>query len=74
MFLLSPAISTFAAADVMFVAATMTLDTIIELADTFFDVLPANVGKCVLMASVAGVATIVVAGMTGHTACVVVTI
>ena len=74
MFLLAPAFLAFAAADVMFIAAAMTLDTIVELADAFFDVLPTNVLERVLMASVAGVATVVVAGMAGHTACVVVTI
>lgn len=58
----------------MFIAAAMTLDTIVELADTFLDVLATNVLKCVLMASVAGVATVVVAGMAGHAACVVVTV
>lgn len=72
--LLAPAFSTFAAADVIFIAAAMTLDTIVELADAFLDVLPTDVLKGVLMASVAGVATVVVAGMAGHTACVVVTV
>ena len=43
MFLLAPAFSSFAAADVIFIAAAMTLDTIVELPDAFFDVLPANV-------------------------------
>lgn len=54
--------------------AAMALDTIIELADTFLDVLPTNAGRRVLMASVTGIATIVVANMTGHTAGVVITI
>lgn len=74
MLLLAPTFSAFAAADVVFIAAAMTLDTIVELADAFFNVFPANVLQRVLMASVAGVATVVVARMAGHAACVVVTV
>lgn len=74
MFILAPAFATFAAADVMFITATMALNTIVEAADAFLDVLVADIGWRVLMASVTGIAAIVVAGVTGHTARVVLTI
>ena len=54
MFILTLAFATFTAADVMFVAATMALDTIIELTDAFSNVLPANIGRRVLVAAVTG--------------------
>ena len=73
MFILVPAFATFAAADVMFITATMALNTIVEAADAFLDVL-VDIGWRVLMASVTGIAAIVVAGVTGHTARVVLTI
>lgn len=57
--------------DVMFVAAAMAIDTILELADTFFDMLPADTGWRVFMASVASEAAIVAAGMAGDTTWVV---
>lgn len=74
MFLLAPTFAPFAAADVIFITAAMTLDTIVELADAFLDMFPTNVLQRVLMASVAGVATVVVAGMAGHATGVVVTV
>ncbi len=73
-FILAPAFATFAAANVMLIATTMALNTIVELADAFLDVLLADVGWRVLMASVTGIAAIVVAGVAGHTTGVVVTI
>jgi len=62
------------AARVMFIAAAMAFDTIVELADAFLNVLLPDVVWRVLMASVTGIAAKVVAGMAGHTTCVVVTI
>lgn len=74
MFVFAAALTTLTTADVMFVTAAVALDTIVKLADTFLDVLPANVGWRVFMAAVAGEAAIVVAGMAGDTARVVVAI
>lgn len=61
-------------ANVVLVGIAVALDAIVVVADAFFDVLAPNLFLRVLVAAVAGVATVVVAHMAGHTAIVVVAI
>ena len=63
-----------AAFDVILVGTSVTLNTIVEIADAFLDMLAANVCQRVLVATVAGVAPVVITQMAGHTTRVVVAV
>ena len=63
-----------AALDIVFIATSVTPNAIIEIANAFVDMLATDVCQRVLVATVTGVAAVVVAQMTGHTTCVVVAI
>ena len=54
-------------ANVMFISTPMTLNTIVEITDAFLDVLAANAFGRVFVATIAGVMTVIIAHMTGHT-------
>ena len=62
------------AADIMLVGAAMALHAIGEVADSFFDMLRSDVRRCVLMASVASIPAVIVAGVASHAAGVMVAI
>ena len=71
--MLAPPFST-AAPDVALIGVAVALGAIIEIADTFLDMLAANVVRCVLVAAVAGVAAVIVSRMAGHATRIVVAV
>lgn len=62
------------ASDVILIGIAVALDAIVVFADAFLNVLAANVARCVIVASIAGVTLVVIAYVTGHTENIVVTI
>lgn len=62
------------ASDVVLIRTAVTLHTIVEIANAFFHVFTPNVGGRVFMATIAGVAAVVVAHVAGNTRGVVVAV
>jgi hypothetical protein len=52
----------------------MTLDTILDIPDAFFEMFGCHVGDGVLVASITCVSCVVIAGMTGTASDVVITV
>lgn len=50
--------------DVMLIAIAVALNTIVEIADAFFDMLAANAVWCVLVAAIAGITPVPMGGGT----------
>ena len=59
---------------VMFISTSVTLNTVVEIADALLDMLPTDTCRRVFVATVAGVTTVVIAHMAGHTTRVVITL
>jgi hypothetical protein len=60
--------------DVMLIGTAMAFNAVVEVAYAFFDMLAANIGKRVLVATVTGVLAVVIAHMAGCTARIVIAI
>ena len=60
--------------NVVFISTSVTLNTVVEMADALPDVLPTDTCRRVFVATVAGVTTVVILHMAGHTTCVVITL
>ena len=60
--------------NVMFIGIAMALDAVVVIANAFLDVLAANVFLRMLMTTIAGVTTVVVAHMAGYAAVVMVAV
>lgn len=54
------------AANIVFIGAEVTFDTVGVFADAFLDVLAANVLRAVFVAAITGVATVIVAHVAGY--------
>jgi hypothetical protein len=60
--------------DVVFIRTAVTFDTLIKLPDTFFNMLAADIGRRMLMTSIAGIATVIIIHMAGSATCLVVAV
>ena len=61
-------------ADIVLIGAAVAFNAVLEVANTFFDMLAPDILRGVLMAAVAGVAAVVVTHMTGRAFHVVIAI
>ena len=58
----------------MLIGTAVALNTIVKLADAFFDMLAPDVGQCVFVTAITGVAAVVVANMASRADSVMVTV
>jgi hypothetical protein len=61
-------------ANVMFITASVTLHTIFEIADAFFNMFTANTVLGMFVTAIAGVSTVVIPDMAGNTASIMITV
>lgn len=60
--------------NVMFITTSVAFNTIIEISDAFFTMLPANIVLGMFVTAVASVTTVVIPDMTGDTAGIMITL
>jgi hypothetical protein len=61
-------------ANVVFVGVSMTFDAIVEIADSFLDMLATDLGRRMLVAAITGVTAVIVAHVASHALGFVVTV